>query len=186
MMIHRCSQADIDKLATAGVTLGCNPPDNTLFCPDENVTRAQMATFLGRALNLTPDVPPPATSSTSSTSMGDSTSTTDDAGSTTSTTSGSSTTSTTSGGPQTTVVDVLNNRFDDDSITISVGDTVSFSKMTSGNHNVNFANGAIADSVGPTTAFFTHDVTFTSAGTFTYVCDIHAIGGMDGTVTVNP
>ena len=40
----------IDKLATAGVTLGCNPPTNDLFCPDDNVTRGQMAAFLHRAL----------------------------------------------------------------------------------------------------------------------------------------
>jgi hypothetical protein len=40
---------DIDRLATAGVTLGCNPPANTEFCPDQPVTRAQMAAFLNRA-----------------------------------------------------------------------------------------------------------------------------------------
>lgn len=40
----------IDKLATAGVTKGCNPPSNTNFCPDDNVTRGQMAAFLVRAL----------------------------------------------------------------------------------------------------------------------------------------
>jgi hypothetical protein len=41
---------DIDKLATAGVTLGCNPPVNDQFCPTGNVTRGQMAAFLHRAL----------------------------------------------------------------------------------------------------------------------------------------
>ena len=41
---------DIDRLAAAGITKGCNPPDNTLFCPDDPVTRAQMAAFLHRAL----------------------------------------------------------------------------------------------------------------------------------------
>ncbi len=40
---------DIDKLATAGVTKGCNPPLNTKYCPDLNVTRGQMAAFLHRA-----------------------------------------------------------------------------------------------------------------------------------------
>ncbi len=49
---------DIDRLATAGITLGCNPPANTLFCPDDPVTRGQMATFLVRALDL--DIPPTA------------------------------------------------------------------------------------------------------------------------------
>ncbi len=49
---------DINRLATAGITKGCNPPDNTRFCPTRSVTRAEMATFLGRALGLTPTVPP--------------------------------------------------------------------------------------------------------------------------------
>ena len=44
--------ANIGALATAGVTKGCNPPDNTLFCPQDTVTREQMATFLVRALGL--------------------------------------------------------------------------------------------------------------------------------------
>ncbi|MDH3248168.1 MAG: S-layer homology domain-containing protein, partial [Acidimicrobiia bacterium] len=33
-----------------GVTLGCNPPLNSEFCPDAAVTRAEMAVFLSRAL----------------------------------------------------------------------------------------------------------------------------------------
>ena len=41
---------DIAKLAAAEITLGCNPPDNTMFCPTANVTRGQMAAFLARAL----------------------------------------------------------------------------------------------------------------------------------------
>ena len=46
--------ADIAALATAGVTRGCNPPANTAYCPDDFVTRAQMAAFLVRALGLPP------------------------------------------------------------------------------------------------------------------------------------
>ncbi len=42
-------EADIDRLAAAGVTKGCNPPDNTLYCPSDPVTRGQMAAFLHRA-----------------------------------------------------------------------------------------------------------------------------------------
>jgi hypothetical protein len=30
------------------ITVGCNPPANTQFCPDDNVTRGQMATFMKR------------------------------------------------------------------------------------------------------------------------------------------
>ncbi|MDJ0954870.1 MAG: S-layer homology domain-containing protein, partial [Acidimicrobiia bacterium] len=40
----------IDKLGTAGVTKGCNPPMNDRFCPHSYVTRGQMAAFLRRAL----------------------------------------------------------------------------------------------------------------------------------------
>jgi uncharacterized protein YkwD len=46
-------EADIEKLATAGITRGCNPPANTNFCPDSKVTRETMAAFLVRALRLT-------------------------------------------------------------------------------------------------------------------------------------
>jgi hypothetical protein len=41
---------DIEKLATAGITKGCNPPVNDRFCPNDPVTRGQMAAFLHRAL----------------------------------------------------------------------------------------------------------------------------------------
>jgi hypothetical protein len=39
---------DIAWLADAGITKGCNPPDNTEFCPAEEVTRQQMAAFMRR------------------------------------------------------------------------------------------------------------------------------------------
>jgi hypothetical protein len=39
----------IDKIATAGITLGCNPPTNNRFCPKDLVTRGQMAAFFQRA-----------------------------------------------------------------------------------------------------------------------------------------
>lgn len=31
-----------------GVTVGCNPPANTNYCPEDNVTRGQMAAFMRR------------------------------------------------------------------------------------------------------------------------------------------
>ena len=43
-------EAEIGALAAAGITQGCNPPDNDRFCPDDYVTRAQMAAFIRRAL----------------------------------------------------------------------------------------------------------------------------------------
>ena len=46
---------NIDILATAGITKGCNPPANDQYCPNDNVTRGQMAAFLVRALGLTDD-----------------------------------------------------------------------------------------------------------------------------------
>ncbi|MDJ0496802.1 MAG: hypothetical protein QNJ89_03165 [Acidimicrobiia bacterium] len=51
-------EANIGALAAAGITQGCNPPVNDRFCPGQAVTRAQMATFLTRALDLTPLDPP--------------------------------------------------------------------------------------------------------------------------------
>jgi hypothetical protein len=57
----------INRLAAAGITRGCNPPTNDLFCPNSPVKRDQMASFLTRALGLTPIVPPPPTSSTTTT-----------------------------------------------------------------------------------------------------------------------
>ena len=44
-------EGNIEAVAAAGITLGCNP-DGTLYCPKQDVTRAQMATFLVRALSL--------------------------------------------------------------------------------------------------------------------------------------
>jgi glucose/arabinose dehydrogenase len=52
-------EGDIDRLATAGITLGCNPPTNDHFCPGNQVRRDQMASFLGRAEGLSPIIPPP-------------------------------------------------------------------------------------------------------------------------------
>lgn len=39
---------DIQAIADARVTIGCNPPDNTEYCPDDFVTREQMAAFMNR------------------------------------------------------------------------------------------------------------------------------------------
>lgn len=42
-------ERDIDILGTAGITKGCNPPQNTMYCPDRAVDRGAMAAFLHRA-----------------------------------------------------------------------------------------------------------------------------------------
>ena len=44
-------EADIERLAAAGITIGCNPPTNDRFCPNNTVLRQQMASFLIRAIN---------------------------------------------------------------------------------------------------------------------------------------
>jgi SpoIID/LytB domain protein len=46
-------ESDINRIAAAGITKGCNPPANDHFCPDSTVTRGQMAAFLVRAWKLT-------------------------------------------------------------------------------------------------------------------------------------
>ncbi len=45
-------ESEIGSLETAGITRGCDPTDPTRFCPDDPVTRGQIAAFLVRALDL--------------------------------------------------------------------------------------------------------------------------------------
>ncbi|HSJ35610.1 MAG TPA: BACON domain-containing protein [Acidimicrobiia bacterium] len=47
-------ESNIEAIAALGITLGCNPPANTLYCPDDYVTRQQMASFLVRTFDLPP------------------------------------------------------------------------------------------------------------------------------------
>jgi catechol 2,3-dioxygenase-like lactoylglutathione lyase family enzyme len=46
-------ETSINRLRAAEVTLGCNPPSNNRYCPNDFVTRGQMAAFLVRALGYT-------------------------------------------------------------------------------------------------------------------------------------
>lgn len=39
---------DIEWIKDTGITRGCNPPANTRYCPDDFLTRGQMAAFLHR------------------------------------------------------------------------------------------------------------------------------------------
>ena len=50
--------ADAARLAASGITLGCG--DGTKFCPSRTTTRAEMATFLHRAMDGSSDVAVPA------------------------------------------------------------------------------------------------------------------------------
>lgn len=45
-------EADIDGLAAAGATMGCNPPSDTRYCPGRPVTRGEIAAFIRRTLAL--------------------------------------------------------------------------------------------------------------------------------------
>lgn len=45
-------EGGINRVAAAGITTGCNPPDNDRFCPQRALTRAQFATFIVRADNI--------------------------------------------------------------------------------------------------------------------------------------
>ena len=49
-------ESSINAIADAGITLGCSTADPTLFCPDQLVTRGQMASFIARALGFAPDL----------------------------------------------------------------------------------------------------------------------------------
>ncbi len=64
-------EAAINAIAEEGITLGCNS-SGAEYCPGEDVQRDQMASFLGRALNLAEvDVPPPNLGSMISVTDGD-------------------------------------------------------------------------------------------------------------------
>src|SRR5690606_42024109 len=43
-------EKNINALAEAGITRGCNPPKNDRYCPGEPVSREQMASFLARVI----------------------------------------------------------------------------------------------------------------------------------------
>jgi hypothetical protein len=43
---------NINAIADAGITKGCNPPANDQYCPNDLVTREQMASFLARTAGL--------------------------------------------------------------------------------------------------------------------------------------
>lgn len=45
-------EKNIDVIAGWGITIGCNPPLNNMFCPGDHITRGQMAAFIARALDL--------------------------------------------------------------------------------------------------------------------------------------
>lgn len=51
-------EGNINRIAAANITLGCNPPTNSRYCPGQKVDRGQMATFITRAMGLQAIKPP--------------------------------------------------------------------------------------------------------------------------------
>jgi len=47
-------EGGIEAIAARKITLGCNPPFNDRFCPDRELTRAEMAAMTSRARGLPP------------------------------------------------------------------------------------------------------------------------------------
>ncbi len=90
-------------------------------------------------------------------------------------------TTTGGGSGNTTVnVDMVNRAFDPQTVTVKVGDTVTWTNQDSLQHNVVAGNGEFKSGLfgkGGTFSF-----TFTAAGTYPYTCTVHA--GMNGTVIV--
>ena len=74
------------------------------------------------------------------------------------------------------------NTFTPAAVTISTGEKVTF-KWVGGFHDVTFADGVSSGAPGGV-AGTTYSRTFTTAGTFSYVCTVHESTGMKGTVTV--
>lgn len=81
-------------------------------------------------------------------------------------------------------VTVIDNEFRSNKVTVSVGDSVKWSRAgsSSGAHNISQANG-IFRSGGVTSGSLNYARTF-SAGTFNYFCEIHRYDGMKGVVNV--
>ena len=48
-------QSAIEWLVFEGLTVGCNPPRGDRYCPEDSLTRGEMAAFLVRALGYTDD-----------------------------------------------------------------------------------------------------------------------------------
>src|SRR4051794_17807922 len=78
-----------------------------------------------------------------------------------------------------------NNVFTPSTITVTVGDTVTFTNA-GGNHNVHFDGQTRLTPPTTNVGASLGSRTFTAAGSYHYVCDIHASVGMQGTVNVNP
>ena len=80
----------------------------------------------------------------------------------------------------TTGVGIVNFKFTPAALTVKVGTTVVWTNKDAIAHTVNFMTGGINSNVLNQNDQFTH--TFTSPGTYDYICSIHPF--MHGSVTV--
>jgi plastocyanin len=163
-------EGDIDRLGTAGVTKGCNPPTNDRFCPDDSVLRDQMASFLGRALGLTPTTPPPRPTTTT----------------TSTTTSSTSTTTSTSVPEDSALFEMSSVSFVPTSHTVSAPAEISWRNESGIAHNVTSSGGPWPFDVDVDMPSGADDlvIDLVTPGVYTFFCSIHVDFGMTGSVTV--
>jgi plastocyanin len=84
-----------------------------------------------------------------------------------------------------TAVTVSDNMFTPASVSASVNGRVTWTWMGATGHNVTFTGGPQPlPATSCTQVTGTHNVTFTTAGTYNYTCTLH--GAMNGSVTVTP
>ena len=90
--------------------------------------------------------------------------------------------------PPAAAVSLVNNSFSPSSLTIASGTTVTWTWNCNpcNAHNVHSTSGPASFNSGNTTAVngTTFSFTFTTAGSYTYQCDVHFASGMTGTITV--
>jgi plastocyanin len=79
-------------------------------------------------------------------------------------------------------VTVGDNTFNPNAVTITVGETVTWTNTGSNPHNVRFTDRSVGDPQTPSNSAWSVMRTFDAAGTFSYYCEVHA--GMTGTVNV--
>ena len=85
---------------------------------------------------------------------------------------------------QATTVDVLDNAFDPESVTITAGDTVTWDVTGANPHTITADDGSFDQSVATGDTF---EQTFDTPGTYAYYCRIHGAAGgvgMSGTIVV--
>jgi plastocyanin len=79
-------------------------------------------------------------------------------------------------------VTVRDDLFDPNTVTITVGETVTWTNTGSNPHNVRFTDRSVGDPQTPSSSAWSVMRTFDATGAFSYYCEVHA--GMTGTVNV--